>query len=482
MLRQCFCNFLIAGVSITDFGLKIPAPFTSLILENSEIDSMTSWELTISVTGSDEANMNIASFEALIYSAAQASPDTAGIPVSFIFGWLDEQGNVASHLSYQGFTLKYSSSTSGQYINYKLLGYASLAIQAQLPVLQIPAVQGIVQPSAVVEGLAKAVKADAYYNLDIDHNDAPTLVSHGNLTTSFNLYVGGKFTGQDDYDTFPGLVTLSKSYNSTRDSAGLNTFKASKLSTVLNNISTSSVSSFLKSSNTDTTPQVSTFSYWVDEPTMTSKGTIHYKSNANYVGNYSPDVLQYGTSNTNILSLQGSYDGVAYNMQDMQFASLGFAVDGSGNTVAQDAEVVNSWSSSLSDVFQAANIINDVNALASQFSGNFTVTLVGNPVRYELAQPVSLIVMSGNTLSPVSGIYSIISVSHQVSVTYLTVLKLQRLVMSSANQVASSQGIIVRGSSSYPRSSYSTTSNIKSTGKVEFGELYPTFQDIGMLM
>lgn len=477
MKKQAFCNFLIAGVSLTHFGMKLPSNFSSLTLDNSEVSDMTSWTLNCTVGGDDTSNVNIASFEALIYSAAQSTSGT-GIPVSFMFGWLDDSGNVDTYLSYQGFTLQYSVSTSGQYMQYNLVGYASLAIQTQLPVLNIPALSGIVQPSAIVEALAHAVDATYYYDLDIDHNDAPTLVTHGNLTTSFNKYIAGSYTGQDDYDTFPGLLPLSKSYNASRDSAGLDTRKVLKLSTAINNITVSPLSSFFKSAFSDTTPQSASFSYWIDEPTMTSKGVIHYKSNAGLTGDYTSDILQFGTSNSNILQLQGSYDGVAYNMTDMNFSTLGFAVDGSGNTIVEDAQVVNSWSSSLADVFQSANIINDVNALASQFSGNFTVTIIGNPRQYSIAQPVSLIVLAGNTLSPISGVYNIVSVSHQISITYVTVLKLQRLMMSSANQVAANQGIIIRGSSAYPRSSYTKTSNVISSGKVDFGKIYPTFLDM----
>ena len=479
MKRQSFCNFMLAGISLNEYGMEIPSNFSSLILNNSQIDSMTSWELNVAVVGDSTKYVNVAAFEALIYSAAQQnSSGSSGIPVSFLFGWLDDFGNVDSYLSYQGFALKYTSSTNGQYMNYTLTGYASLAIQTHLPVLNIPEVSGIVQPSAIVEGLALALGAQYYYDLDIDHNDSPTLVSHGYLTTSFDRYVGGNFNGQDDYDSFPGLVRLSKSYNTSRDSAGLDTRKARKLSTVLNNTTITSPSDFLKYSYTDNTPQCASFSYWVDAPTMTSKGVIHYKSDGGRVGDYTSDVLQYGTANGNILSLQGSYDGVAYDMQDMNFKSIGFAVDGSGDTVADKTTVVNSWSSSLADVFQTANIINDVNALASQFSGDFTVTIVGSTKRYTVAQPISLVVMSGNTLSPISGVYNIVSVSHQISTTYLTVLKIQRLVMSSANQVASSNGIIIRGSNSYSSSSYTKTSNIISSGKVDFGTLYPTFQDM----
>ena len=478
MQKQPFCNFILSGISLTEFGLEIPSPFTSLELANSEISSATSWTLNCIVGGDDKRKINIAAFEALLYSAAQESneyADSSGVPVSFAFGWLNPDGSVAEYLSYQGFTIKFSVSTSGLYMNYKVTGYASLAVQSHVPVLRIPAVCGIVQPSAVVEGLAKATKATSYYDLDIDHNDAPTLIQHGPLTTSFNKYIRGEFTAKDDYDTFPGLLPLSKSYNASREAAGLiNPYK--KLSSVINNRTITPLGEFLKPSNTDTTPQSSTFAYWIDEPTMTKPGVIHYKSTANLLTSLNTDVLRYGTADTNIISIQGSYDGVAYNMTDMNFTQLGFAVDSSGNSIVQDAQVVNSWSSSLADVFQAASIINDVNALASQFAGDFTIMIPGSTKQYEVAQPVSLVVYSGNTLSPISGVYNIISVGHTISNQFVTTLKLQRLVISSANDVAMSSGIYVNGGSYYNSSSMQKTKNIKSPYKVDFGELYPNFE------
>ena len=270
MKKQPFCNFTLAGVSITDFGLKVPSPFASLELSNSEIQSMTSWTLNCTVTGDASKSINIAAFEALLYSSAQAASqysNSSGIPVSFVFGWLDDFGNVSECLSYQGFTIKFSVSTTGLYMNYKITGYASLAIQTSMPVLRIPAISGFVQPSAVLEALANAIKATSYYQLDIDHNDAPTLVSHGPLTTSFNQYVRGEFSGVDDYSTFPGLLPLSKSYNSSREAGGL-VRDERKLSQVMNAVDASNVSNYLKISNTDTAPQCSSFSYWVDEPTI----------------------------------------------------------------------------------------------------------------------------------------------------------------------------------------------------------------------
>jgi hypothetical protein len=189
-------------------------------------------------------------------------------------------------------------------------------------------------------------------------------------------------------------------------------------------------------------------------------------------------MLEFGTANTNILSISGSYNGVAYNMTNMKFADVGFSVDGSGNTIVQDTKVVNSWSATLADVFQTVNIINDVNALASQFSGDFTITIPGSVLQYTVAQPVSLLVMSNNTISPITGIYNIVSVSHSVSNTFITTLKVQRLVMSNANEVASAQGITIANVKGYNSYSYSPTNNIISTGKVDFGTLYPTCEDV----
>jgi len=483
MKKQPWFSFNLSNTSLTHFGLVIPSPFISLSLSNSEITSFTSWTLQIVVGGDSSRKMNIAAFEALLYSAAQSADkntSSAGIPVSFAFGWLDgDTGNIKEYLSYQGWTLQFDVSTSDSFLRYTIKGYASLALQSSMPVLRIPALSGFVQPSAVVEGLANAVKATTYYNLDIDHNDAPTLVSHGALTTSFVNYVRGSYDGKDDYDSFPGLLKLSKSYSATRDAAGIDSRKVKKLSSLLNNVSVTPVDTFLKKSLTDNTVQCSSFSFWVDEPTMTRPGVIHYKSNAGLMTAHNKETLEYGTSTSNVISISGSYNGVAYNMTDMSFGSLGFAVDATGHEVVNDTTVVNSWSASLEDTFQTANIINDINAIASQFSGTFTVTIPGSVKTYTIAQPVSLIVMSGNTLSPISGIYNIISVTHNIGVQFTTELKLQRLVMSSANATASAQGIYFTGSANgYGNQKMNQTSNIVSTGKVNFGTLYPTYEDI----
>ena len=121
MKKQPFLNFTLAGVSLTEFGLSIPSPVASLDVANSESASMTSWTLNVVVGGDTSKKVNVAAFEALLYSAAQSAsqyPTSSGIPVAFVFGWLDEYGNVDDYISYQGFTLKFNVSTNGMYMQY----------------------------------------------------------------------------------------------------------------------------------------------------------------------------------------------------------------------------------------------------------------------------------------------------------------------------------------------------------------------------
>lgn len=481
MKKQPFCSFTLCGLSLTDFGLEIPSPFARLDITNNEVTSFSSWTLHVSIGGDEKKKVNVAALEALLYSAAQTAAsvgDSSGIPVSFSFGWLDESGNVDEYTSYQGFTLQFKVSTTGLFMNYDISGYASLSVQSAMPVFNIPEVSGVIQPSALLVALAKGLKATDYYQLDVDRNDAPTLVNHGAMTTSFNSYVRGTFSTKDDYESFPGLLKLSKSYSNAKTGTGLNTEGYVKKLSQLENNAPDQVPQYIKKSIVDNTPQSTSFSYWIDEPTMTQPGVIHFKSNANLINSHMSATLRFGTSDSNVLSLNGSYNGVAYNMSDMNFSSVGFSLDASGNQIANTGQIVNSWSASLADTFQTVNIINDIQAIATQFSGDFSVDIVGTTEAFTVAQPVSLIVISGQTVSPVSGIYNIVSVSHSISNSFITTLKIQRLVMSTANQVAAGQGIIVTGSESYPKNSYSKSKNIVSPYEADFGTLYPNFSTV----
>ena len=266
MKKQPFVNFVFAGVNLTEFGLEIPSPFCSLELSNSQIDSMTAWTLNVIIGSSDNKKANSAAFEALLYSAAQSASGYAnsrGIPVYFIFGWLDDKGNVAEYLSYQGFTITFSVSANGLYLVYKITGFAELCEQFAMPVLRLPELCGFVQPSAVLEAVAIASKATNYYLLDIDHNDVPTLVNHGPLNISFNAYARGNIKVEDNYQAFPGLLKLSKAYSKNRDASGLIS-KYKTIGQVMNNRINTPLEKFMKSMPSDETPKCITFSYSMD--------------------------------------------------------------------------------------------------------------------------------------------------------------------------------------------------------------------------
>lgn len=51
MKKTPWCSFVLAGVSLTDYGFKVPSPFCSLEVGQAEIDSYTSWTLTVLVGG-----------------------------------------------------------------------------------------------------------------------------------------------------------------------------------------------------------------------------------------------------------------------------------------------------------------------------------------------------------------------------------------------------------------------------------------------
>ena len=140
MLRSPFASVVVAGVNLSSFGMLIPSPLSKLSIENSEVASMTSFTIRCVIGGDDKRKINVSAFEALIYSAAQASEaeaNSSGIPISFAFGWVDN-GNVSEYTSYQGFCINYTVSTTGINMIYELTGYAQLAMQTSMPVLNIP--------------------------------------------------------------------------------------------------------------------------------------------------------------------------------------------------------------------------------------------------------------------------------------------------------------------------------------------------------
>jgi hypothetical protein len=448
------------------------------------------WELTLNVAGDASRKANIAAIEGLWYQAEKAAKNSGykrGIPVSIMVGWQSPDGQVLECMDIEGWTMQFSVNVpESQHLQYTIKGFGQTAVPTNMPTIRIPAIRGIVQPSAILEALCESLNADNYYDLDIDRFDTPTYISHGIIQTSFTRYVRGNKTKDDGFGDFPGLQPLATQVMGGGQAYGLITDQVKDMGMLVNNVREGERSPYFRSDVNDRPDTVNTFSFWVDEPTMTQRGKINFKSDAVLRVKQNHDQLILGGNETNIFSLSGTYDSVAYTLKNINAGRIGFTVDGTGNAIASVQPSVSSFSGSLAEVFNSANEINNVNAIATQFSSKITITMAGNVRGYELAQPVTVTVLSGNTLSPISGIYRVMEVTHQLTGSrFITTLVCQRLDTGSPNDAANgaTDGInsiaTVAGDPVLQRTMRnSQTSNIISPRLVELGNLANTFDNL----
>jgi hypothetical protein len=484
-----FIAVSMAGVSLTDLGYKIPSPLVGISITNATVRSALMWELTLNVAGDASRIANIAAIEGLWYQAKQAAKNSGykrGIPVSIILGWQSPDGQVVESMDIEGWTMQFDCNVpESQHLQYIIKGYGQTAVPANMPTIRIPPISGVVQPSAVLTALCEALKADTYYDLDIDRNDSPTFISHGTVQTSFTRYVRGGRSVNDNFGDFPGLQPLATNVMGNSQAYGLITDQIRNMGILVNNVPVGERTPYFRSDINDRPDVVNTFSFWVDEPTMTQRGKINFKSDAVLRIKQNYDQLILGGNETNIFSLSGSYNGVAYTLKNINAGKIGFTVDGTGNAIASVQPSATAFSASLADVFNSANEINNVNAIATQFSSKITITMAGNVRGYELAQPVTVTVLMGNTLSPISGIYRVMEVTQRLDARFITTLVCQRLDTGSANDVA--DGVMagvstlttVSGDTSLQRTIRANqTSNIISPRLVELGTITPTFENL----
>jgi len=487
-----FIAVSLAGVSLTDLGYKIPTPLVGITIKNALVRSALEWELTLNVAGDSNKRANIAAIEGLWYQAEQSARNsgyTRGIPVSIILGWQSPNGQITESMDIEGFTIQFSVTVpEAQYTQYVIKGFGTTGVPSNMPTITIPPIRGIVQPSAVLEALCRSLKADAYYDLDIDRNDAPTYMAHGTIQTSFTRYVRGTRSPKDNFGNFPGLQPLATQVSTNEQAYGLITEKVRNMGMLINNVPLSERRNYFRSDLNDRPDTVNTFSFWVDEPTMTQRGKINFKSDAGLRIRASNDQLILGGNETNIFSLTGSYDSVAYTLKNINAGRIGFTLDGSGNSIATVQPTVTAYSATLADVYNSANEINNVNAIATQFSGKITVTMAGNVRGYELAQPVTVTVLSGNSLSQISGVYHVMEMTHRLDSRFITTLELQRLDTGSPSDGTVSEEVsggatesitsVYADTTSQKLARQSQTSNIISPRKVELGTLTTTFENL----
>jgi hypothetical protein len=138
------------------------------------------------------------------------------------------------------------------------------------------------------------------------------------------------------------------------------------------------------------------------------------------------------------MSISATYDGVTQQLLGSGSAvQTGMAIDLKGTRITSNSNRQNSYSANASSMYAAGNVINNLNAISTQFNTDISVTLYGKPKIFQVAEAVRVLVYTGGTLNPITGVYRIMKVTHQCTGTsYTTSLVLKRLDLITANDTA----------------------------------------------
>ena len=184
----------------------------------------------------------------------------------------------------------------------------------------------------------------------------------------------------------------------------------------------------------------SSYTFSITEPTFHSRGVIRYKNNVNLANYVNDSVLIWGGLYTNILSISATYQGVTQTLLGSGASvQTGMGITLKGETLTTESNRQNSYNATLPSMFVAGNTLNNLNAISTQFNTNIQVTIVGAPKVFQVADAVRIVVYTGGTLNPITGVYRIIKVAHNINGTsYTTTLTVQRLDLITANDTATS--------------------------------------------
>lgn len=182
----------------------------------------------------------------------------------------------------------------------------------------------------------------------------------------------------------------------------------------------------------------SSYTFSITEPTFHTRGVIRYKNNVNLANYVSQDVLIWGGLYTNIMSISATYQGVTQQLLGSgTTVQTGMGITLKGESLVTTANRQNSYSATIGSMYAAGNALNNLNAISTQFNTNVQITIVGSPRVFRVADAVRVVVYTGGTLNPITGVYRIIKVAHNINGTsYTTTLTVQRLDLITANNTA----------------------------------------------
>lgn len=468
-MRQPYMEINLNGMSMRGLGNKIPSPLVALSLTNAESGLQTNFSATLHIHGNANNSVHVGSFEMMLYEFAQMKGDSV-IPCYIQIGWADSDSNALDVISIQGIFMQFKSSVKGSYIEYVLTGLGNFSETGNIKGLALPAIRGNYRPSDVLEACLNYVQADGLFDYDIDHDDEVVPINMSSRVTSISTLVYGDGNHQ-------GLI--QQSYCEGTRSAAYR-LPGNLCSEDYRNAgyTNSRIQSMLGEPVCSTQRSASSYTFSITDPTFHSKGLISYKNDSNLANYVNPEVLMYGGLETNILSITATYNGITQQLLGSGSpVQTGLALGLDGSVISSGNNRQNSYASSAQSMYATGNVLNNLNAISTQFNTDIQVTIVGQPTIYKIAQAVRLIVWTRGTLNPITGVYRVMKVTHNVTGTsYTTLLALKRLDPITANSAAGNK---VGDGSSSPTVNSSSTGGLQPTGNLNFG---PPYQNISNLM
>ena len=428
--KQPYMQFVIQNIALRSLGFKIPSPLVSINLTNAESGIQTNFKVTVHVLGSQRKQAHVGAFEMLMYEFAQMRGDST-TPCYLEVGWADESG-VLDSLSIQGIFIQFTSTVHNGYTEYILEGIGNFTNTATIRGIAVPAIRGNYRPSDVVEAVLDYVNAGDVFDYDIDHDDEVVPISKPSCVTSLGEYINGSATQQ-------GLVQQSYCEGSRSCAYGLPNNNPTSMY-LQAGYTKAEVHNLMGSPVAQTQRSASSYTFSITEPTFHTRGIIRYKNNVNLANYVAEDVLIWGGLYTNILSISATYQGVTQQLLGSgATVQTGMGITLKGESLTTTSNRQNSYSATIGSMLSAGNALNNLNAISTQFNTNVQITIVGSPRVFRVADSVRVVVYTGGTLNPITGVYRIIKVAHNINGTsYTTTLTVQRLDLITANNTATS--------------------------------------------
>ena len=423
-----YMQFVINDTAMRSPGLKIPSPLVSISLENAESGLQTNFTAILHIYGDAKNRIHVGSFEMMLYEFAQMQGDSV-LPCYLELGWA-EGDTVTESLKIQALFVEFDSVVKTNYMEYRIKGIGNFTSAGNIRGLAFPAVRGNFRPSEVLEAALNYIRADEIFDYDIDHDDEVVPFNRPASITSLGEFVLGS-------SEHSGLIQQSYSEGS-KSTAYRLPGRLSSEDYRKAGLTNSQISQMLGPPVAQTQRSASAYSFSIVDPTFHERGVIRYKNNVNLASYVSSDTLIWGGLYTNILSITATYNGVTQQLLGTgAIVQTGMAMSVSGDTFLSTANRQNSYAANAQSMYTAGNVINNLNAISTQFNTDIQVTIVGTPKIFQIAEAVRVLVYSGGTLNPITGVYRIMKVKHNINGTaYTTTLTLKRLDLITANNTA----------------------------------------------